>query len=135
MAHFAKLNENNIVIKVVVVNNETADSEQEGQNFLRNLYKEPDAVWKKCSYNTAKGKYYINNGRDIGPDQTKAFRKNFPGNGFTYDPVRDAFIEPKPFPSYVFNEETCTYFPPVPYPNDENRYIWNEEIQNWVVIT
>ena len=88
MAHFAKIDENNIVRRVVVVNNETADNDADGQAFLRTLYNEPDAIWKKTSYNT------VGNEHMLGGTH---YRKNFADIGYTYDPDLDAFIVPKPY--------------------------------------
>ena len=130
MASFAKI-ENNIVITVVsVVNDVLKDSngvEQEsiGIQFLKNLYKEPNAIWKQTSYNTYGGAH--NNGKT-------PFRKNHAGIGYTYDEARDAFIPPKPYNSWILNEDTCQWQSPIPYPNDENRYKWNEENQSWDLI-
>jgi hypothetical protein len=130
MASFAKI-ENNIVITVVsVVNEVLKDSngiEQEsiGINFLKTLYNEPNAIWKQTSYNTAEGVHKLGG---------TPFRKNHAGIGYTYDETRDAFIAPKPFNSWILNETTCLWNPPVAYPVDNdvnNRYKWNEEIQNW----
>lgn len=131
MASFAKLNLENIVIRVEsVVNEVIKDSngiEQEsiGVQFLRTLYNEPNAIWKQTSYNT------------IGGIHTKGgipFRKNHAGIGFTYDSNRDAFIGPKPFNSWILNEQTCNWNAPVARPNDGNMYKWNEEILNWELI-
>ena len=131
MASFAKLN-NNIVEKVEsVVNEVIKDSngiEQEsiGIEFLKNLYNEPNAVWKQTSYNT------------IGGVHTKnkiPFRKNHASVGYTYDLQRDAFIPPKPFNSWTLNEQTCIWEAPIPYPTDGQRYTWNEETQNWTLQT
>ena len=80
---------------------------------------------------------YINTGRVGDPklwietSQDKNFRKNFAGIGFTYDEVRDAFISPKPYPSWTLNESTCLWDPPVVYPDDGKRYDWNEGTQAW----
>ena len=118
MAHFAQINEDNIVGMVLVVNNDIVnnlpfpESEQLGIDFLRATFKD-NARWKQTSYNGN-------------------FRKNYAGLGFIYDPVRDAFIPPKPYPSFVFDENTCQWTPPVPYPNDGNLYIWDEATQSWV---
>ena len=118
MAHFAKIGLNNKVISVHSVHdNELKDSngvEQEniGIDFLTNLH--GWAIWKQTSYN--------NN-----------IRKNFAGIGYTYDEDRDAFIPPKPFTSWILNEETCQWEAPVVYPNDGNLYNWNEETQQWDV--
>jgi hypothetical protein len=114
MAHFAKLGKGNIVETVVVVSNDTATTEQAGVDFLNNLYKSRD-VWKQTSYN--------NN-----------IRKNFAGVGYTYDENRDAFIAPKPFNSWILNEDTCRWEAPVAYPNDGQEYKWNETIKNWELV-
>ena len=115
MAHFAKLDNNNIVKQVVVVSNEVATNEQSGIDFLNNLYGN-NFIWKQTSYN--------NN-----------FRKNFAGIGYTYDQAKDAFIAPKPYPSFILNEDTCRWEAPVAKPNDGQIYNWNETIQNWELIT
>jgi len=114
MAHFAKLGVGDIVLKVHVVSNDLATSEQAGIDFLNNLYNTRD-VWKQTSYN--------NN-----------IRKNFAGIGFKYDEGRDAFIPPKPFVSWTLNEETCLWEAPVAYPDDGQKYLWNEETQQWDLI-
>ena len=106
MAHFAKLDENNIVTTVIVVHNNDAPTEEAGAQFLRDLFKEPDAVWKKTSYNTSGGVYYnplpgdVDSPRTPAEDQSKSFRKNFASIGGYYDPGNDAFVAPKPFPSW-----------------------------------
>jgi len=117
MAHFCKLGVGNIVLEVVVVNNEVItdndgnEQEQLGIDFLNNLYGSRD-VWKQTSYN--------NN-----------FRKNFAGKDYTYDQTRDAFIPPKPYPSWTLNETTCIWDCPVAYPTNGNLYKWNETNQTW----
>lgn len=111
MAHFAKLGVGNIVEEVVVVSNDIIVNEQDGVNFLNNLYRTRD-IWVQTSYN--------NN-----------FRKNFAGIGFKYDDVRDAFIPPKPYPSWILNETTCNWEAPVSKPDDGQIYIWNETNQTW----
>jgi len=111
MAHFAKLKVGNIIEKVEVVSNDIATTEQAGVDFLNNLYNTRD-VWKQTSYN--------NN-----------FRKNRAGIGYTYDEDRDAFIAPKPFNSWILNEDTCIYEAPTPMPIDDNRYSWNEQTLSW----
>ena len=119
MAHFAKIGLNNKVINVVSVhNNELLDAngvEQEvlGCQFLEGIT--GWAVWKQTSYNAN-------------------FRKHFAGIGYTYDEDRDAFIAPKPFNSWVLNEETCNWEAPVAKPDDENKYIWSEENQQWEAV-
>jgi hypothetical protein len=127
MASFAKI-ENNIVIRVEsVVNEVLKDSngiEQEsiGIEFLKTLYNEPNSIWKKTSYNTHGGIHLLGG---------IPFRKNHAGIGYIYDETRDAFIAPKPYNSWILNESTCIWEAPVSKPNDDNKYIWNEEIKNW----
>jgi len=142
MASFAKIGLNSKVIEVLSVhNNELKDSngvEQEviGIDFLTKLTGYP--VWKQTSYNTFGGVH--NNGGT-------PLRKNHAGIGYTYDEDRDAFIPPKPFKSWVLNEDTCLWESPIPYPitNNQNRvnnfgdnindfYKWNETINNWELI-
>ena len=131
MASFAKLNSENIVITVhSVVNEVITDSngiEQEtiGIQFLKNLYNEPNANWKQTSYNTVGGVHLLGG---------IPFRKNHAGIGMTYDETRDAFIPPKPYNSWILNEQTCNWESPVAKPQDNNKYTWNEQIQNWELI-
>jgi len=113
MAHFAKLGVGNIVEKVEVVSNDIATTEQAGVDFLNNLYKSID-VWKQTSYNGN-------------------IRKNFAGIGYHYDQARDAFIPPKPYPSWILNETTCRWEAPVAYPTDGQQYSWNEQNQSWTL--
>ena len=121
MGHFVKLDDQNVVIDVIVVNNETLnnlpfpDSEPVGVSFLTN-WSDGYTNWKQTSYNAN-------------------FRKNYAGIGYTYDPVLDAFIAPKPFPSWLLNTETCQWQAPIPYPTDGKKYYWNEDAQQWVEIT
>jgi hypothetical protein len=117
MAHFAKIGLNNIVIDVLVVaNRETMDSngvehESIGVEFLKTLT--GHETWVQTSYNGT-------------------FRKNYAGIGYIYDSQRNAFIPPKPYPSWSLNEETCLWSAPTAMPNDGNCYEWNEETQTWV---
>lgn len=106
MSHFAELNENNIVTRVLVGNN---DYPNEGYDWLIDTF---GGTWVQTSYNAT-------------------IRKNFAGTGFTYDEARDAFIPPKPFESWVLDEETCQWVAPVAYPTDGKIYTWNEENTNW----
>ena len=128
MASFAKLNNNNIVTTVEsVVNEVLKDSngiEQEsiGIQFLKTLYNEPNAIWKQTSYNTNGGIHKLGG---------TPFRKNHAGIGDTYDSNRDAFISPKPFNSWVLNESTCNWEAPIAYPNNGNKYGWNEQTLSW----
>ena len=131
MAYFAKLNSENIVEIVISINNAVItdangiEQEQLGIDFINQLYKTND-VWKKTSYNTRGGKYF-NSDNTLG-DQSKTFRKNYAGIGYTYDLQRDAFISPKPYNSWILNESTCLWNAPVAKPDDNNKYTWNEEI-------
>ena len=118
MAHFARL-ENNLVTQVIVVNNSILldgdGNEQEslGLSFCQSLYGN-STVWKQTSYN--------NN-----------LRKNFAGIGYSYDTTRDAFIPPQPYSSWLLDETTCQWDPPIPYPNDPNYYYqWDESTISWV---
>ena len=115
MAHFAKIGIGNIVEKVEVVSNNIATTEQAGVDFLRNLYNDQNAQWFQTSYN--------NN-----------IRKNFAGIGYQYNQTRDAFIAPKPYPSWTLNETTCNWESPVVKPDDGQNYVWNEENQQWNLI-
>ena len=141
MAHFAKLGIGNIVEIVVIVNNTVItdsngiEQEQLGVDFLNNLYKSNN-VWKKTSYNTLGGIYYnldSNGYRVVSEDQSKSFRKNYAGIGFIYDENRDAFITPKPFNSWILNENTCLWEAPIPIPATGGPYRWNEETQTWEI--
>ena len=132
MASFAKLNSENIVTTVVSVVNEVlkdsngVEQENIGIQFLKTLYNEPNAIWKQTSYNTNGGVHSLGG---------TPFRKNHAGIGYQYDLQRDAFIPPKPYNSWVLNEETCNWNAPIAYPNDGQRYSWNEENQNWTLQT
>lgn len=108
MAHFAEIDSNNIVIRVLVVDNSL---EHRGADFLSNDLG-LGGTWIQTSYN--------NN-----------IRKNYAGIGYTYDATRDAFIPPKPYESWVLNEDTCQWDAPTPYPSDGQIYRWNEELQQW----
>jgi hypothetical protein len=121
MAHFAKMDDNNIVLDVNVVSNDTIDnlpfpeSEPVGVAFLTE-WSGGYTNWKQTSY-------------------TGSFRKNYAGAGFTYDATLDAFIPIKPYPSWLLNTQTCQWEPPTPYPNDGKLYRWDETTQTWVEIT
>ena len=117
MAHFAKIDENNVVIFVEVVSNDVATNEQAGVDFLNGLYGTTD-TWKQTSYNT------YGNVHALGGTP---FRKNYATIGGTYDSTRDAFIDVKPYNSWSLNETTCLWEAPIPYPDDGNLYEWDEE--------
>jgi len=122
MAYFAKLKDEN-VIEVHLVSNDVAPSEQAGIDFLKNLYNTGD-VWKQTSYNTKAGIHTLGG---------TPFRKNFAAVGYTYDESRDAFIPPTPYNSWILNETTCAWEPPIPYPGAS--HIWNEANQTWDFIS
>jgi len=145
MGYFAKLNENNIVIEVHSLSNfvfETngVDDENKGVEVLSSIFNH--IYWKQTSYNTRGGIHYKSNGIPS-EDQTKAFRKNFGLIGHTYDEIRDAFIPPKPFPSWILDEFSCLWEAPIPRPNKDfildfykiyNTYKWNENNLSWDLI-
>ena len=131
MASFAKIGLNSKVIEVVSVSNETlkdaknVEREELGIELLKELTHWP--IWKQTSYNTLNGEHKLG-GTPI--------RKNYAGIGHTYDEDKDAFIPPKPkaYPSWVLNETTCQWEPPIEKPSGEtaeNRHIWDEENQQW----
>jgi hypothetical protein len=140
MAYFAKLGTGNIVEKVISINNSVItdsngnEQEQLGIDFINKLYNTND-TWKKVSYNTVGGLYYNPNTGALDTDQSKSFRKNFPNIGYIYDESRDAFIAPKPYNSWVLNENTCKWNAPISLPDDGNQYTWNEETQSWTLQT
>ena len=117
MAHFAEIGLNNTVLRVIVVSNDECldengqESEAKGAEFCRSLF---GGTWLQTSYN-------------------RSMRKNYASVGFTYDSSRDAFIAPKPFPSWVLNESTCIWEATIPMPND-GLYVWNEEQLSWQLI-
>lgn len=120
MSHFAKVCDG-IVVNVIVAEPEFFDT------FVDNSPGE----WIQTSYNTFGGVHYQPNSRIPSEDQSKALRKNYAGIGYTYDRVRDAFIPPKPFDSWLLNEDTCQWDSPTPYPTDGKFYLWNEQNQQW----
>jgi len=129
MASFAKIGLNNKVIEVQSVVNEVlhdsngVEQESIGIDFLTKLT--GWAIWKQTSYNTVGG-VHLSGGTP--------FRKNHAGIGYTYDEDRDAFIPPKPFNSWILNEQTCLWVAPVAKPNDENKYTWNESTLTWDIV-
>jgi hypothetical protein len=124
MAHFAKLDENNVVVFVTVGRDEDNGKEAE-------LSARTGDVYKQTSYNTSGGVHALGG---------TPFRKNYAGLGYTYDVGRDAFIPPKPYASWVLNESTCLWDAPMPYPTDlgtpdvPKHYTWNEESKTWDLI-
>jgi hypothetical protein len=125
LSHFAKLDQNNVVIFVTVGRQEDDGREAE-------LSARTGDVYKQTSYNTRGGVHYTDGVPS--EDQSKAFRKNYAGLGYTYDAGRDAFIPPKPYNSWVLNEDTCLWDAPVAMPEDGNRYMWDEDTLSWVEV-
>jgi hypothetical protein len=121
MAHFAKLGIGNKVLKVEVVSNDIATTEQAGRDFLNNLYNTND-TWFQTSFNTYGGEHKLGG---------TPFRKNYAGIGWKYNQTKDAFIPPKPYASWTLNETTCQWQAPVAYPDDGKFYNWNETDKNW----
>ena len=114
VAHFCRLDENNVVLEVNVVRNDDAPDEATGIAFLTE-WSGGYTNWKQCSYNGN-------------------IRKNYPGPGYTYDEQRDAFIAPQPFPSWVLDEATCRWNAPTPMPTDGKLYRWDEDLIAWVEV-
>ena len=121
MSHFAEIDSNNKVIRVIKAE----------QDFIDAGYVGHPANWIQTSYNTREGVHY---GQDGKPDGGVALRKNYAAPGFTYDRVRDVFIPPQPFPSWVLDENTCIWMPPIPEPtpNDTYAYQWDEQNKQWL---
>jgi len=122
MGHFAQINEENVVTQVIVAEQDFIDTGAVGD----------PAKWIQTSYNTRAGVHY---GQDGQPDSGTALRKNYAGIGYSYDASRDAFIPPKPFLSWVLDEETCLYNAPTPMPTDGKMYVWDEPTTSWSEIT
>ena len=127
MAHFAKLDENNIVLQVVVINDLY---EADGENWCKELFGTDS--WKQTSYNTRGGVHYAANSNT--PDDGVPFRKNFAGIEYSYNPTLDAFIPPQPFSSWLLDESTCQWESPVPHPDDGGYHRWNESTVSWDAI-
>jgi len=121
MAHYAFLDSNNIVTEVITGKNEGED----GVDWEQWYGEFRGQVCKRTSYNTTGGKHN---------DGGTPFRKNYAGIGYTYDEQRDAFLCPKPFPSWVLDKDTCLWGSPVPLPTDGQSYNWDEETTSWIVI-
>jgi hypothetical protein len=119
MAHFAEIDNDGLVTRVLVTDNSMP---KEGLDWLKKTF---GGTWIKTSYNT------YNNQHILGG---KPIRKNFAGVGFSYDKARDAFIPPQPYSSWLLNEETCNWEAPILYPEDEQRYLWDEAAVNWVAV-
>jgi hypothetical protein len=122
MSHFAKI-ENGVVTFVTVGRQEDDGRELE-------LCERTGDTYRQTSYNTRGGVHYTDGVPSL--DQSKALRKNYAGIGYTYDEQRDAFIPPKPYESWILNEDTCLWEPPTPYPTNGGMYQWDEAIGEWV---
>ena len=131
MSHFAELDENNVVLRVIVAE----------QDYIDTI----EGTWVQTSYNTYAGRHY--NPETLEEDDGVPLRKNYAGVGFIYDPDRDAFIPPKPYESFVLDEDTCRWEPPIPDPvltpeqqAGDFTYIWDEEAyqadntKGWVIV-
>jgi len=116
MAHFAQIDENNIVTQVLVIEQDVVDT---------GLFGEPRS-FIQTSYNTYGGVHKLGG---------TPLRKNYAGIGFTFDAIRDAFIPPKPYNSWILNEDTCLWNAPVAMPTDDKRYTWDEETLSWTEFT
>tara|TARA_R110000824_G_C14827064_1_gene637426 strand:- start:1 stop:381 length:381 start_codon:yes stop_codon:yes gene_type:complete len=122
MAHYALLDENNIVTQVITGLDETQLIQKlDPETWYGQFHNQ---VCKRTSYNTNSG---------IHSTGGTPFRKNFAGIGYTYDSERDAFIPPSPYASWLLNEQTCNWEAPIPYPQDGLYYNWNEDLVVWVL--
>jgi hypothetical protein len=123
MAHWAEVDEDSVVVRVLVGNNADPAGDEGYQWLLNNL----GGTWVKTSYNTSGG---------VHSEGGTPLRKNYAGIGYKYDSARDAFIPPKPFASWVLDEETCFWNAPIPMPVEEGKmFTWNEETTSWDEIT
>ena len=128
MAHYAVLNSDNTVTMVFV----GRDDVVEGIDDWEDYYAPEGFTVKQTSYNTHGGVHYTDG--EPSADQSKAFRFNYAGIGFTYDENRDAFIPPTPYPSWVLDEATCLWVAPIAYPA-EGDHVWDEQAGDWVEVT
>ena len=115
MSHFAEIDSKGRVVRVLVVEQEFIDSGALGK----------PTKWIQTSYNTQAGEHRLNG---------TPLRKNYAGIGYTYDKIRDAFIPPKPYDSWLLNEDSCQWYSPVPYPADNKDYIWDESSLKWKLV-
>jgi hypothetical protein len=127
MAHFAKLDKNNVVVFVTVGRDEDDGKENE-------LSKKTGDVYRQTSYNTRAGVYYDPKTGKPSKDQSKALRYNYAGIGFTYDEDRDAFIPPKPYNSWLLEDATCLWAAPIAHPEGGGNYVWDEDAGDWAEV-
>jgi len=120
MSHFAEIDNDNIVQRIIVAE----------QDFINSGAVGDASDWIQTSYNTRGGVHYAPNSNE--PDGGVALRKNYAGIGYTYDESRDAFFTPKPYPSWNLDEDTCQWNAPVPRPDDGKVYTWDEDTTRWV---
>jgi len=129
MAYYAFLDENNIVTEVISGLDEGQDTDWEA------FYSEfRGQTCKRTSYNTRGGIHYDPETNQPSDDQSRAFRKNYAGIGFLYDVERDAFLPEQPYASWSLNQETCQWVAPVPHPDDDGQYVWDEQNLTWVAV-
>ena len=130
MSYYAKV-QNGIVTKVISAT----------EDFINNYVDDTPGKWVKTSYNMRGGKYFDPETGQVAEDQSvidgdeARQRKNYAGVGWFYNKIRDAFIPPQPYPSWTLNETTCLWDAPVAYPDDGNKYQWNEDTTSWTEIT
>ena len=120
MSHFAEINNDGIVQNVIVAEQDFIDSGTVGDS----------SNWIQTSYNTRGGIHYAPNSNE--PDSGIALRKNYAGIGYTYDKIKDAFMAPQPFPSWLLDDETFQWNAPTPTPNDGKMYDWDEPTTSWI---
>jgi hypothetical protein len=129
MAHYAFIDENYIVVDIIVGKDE---GNFDWENYYGNF---KGQLCKRTSYNTRGGIHYQPDSDIPSEDQSKALRMNYASIGGKYDPEKDAFIGVQPYPSWVLNENTCLWEPPIPKPNDGKIYYWDEKLLEWVEYT
>jgi hypothetical protein len=127
MAHYAFLDENNVVTEVIVGKDETNFDWEQQYGMFRGQ------ACKRTSYNTHGGIHYTDGLPS--EDQSKAFRKNYAGIGFFYDSQKDAFIPPKPFESWILDEFSCLWKAPILMPTEGGPWSWDEQLQSWIEFT
>jgi hypothetical protein len=152
MAHFAKLNSENVIEQLLTVNNNElldngVESEQKGIDFLKSIFGQ-DTNWKQVSYNTKAGKHYDSKGK-LSLDQSKAYRINYPAVGWVYNSTIDGFTPQKPYNSWILNETTGLWNAPINCPVTytlnlntgeptylpiKDPYTWDEKTLNWILV-